>query len=81
MEVVERGQHKASDLFWSANNLSGDKVADPPVLGSLLLEGIWSCFLSSTLHPDRLEEFQRGGGGGGVSNLFFFCQTEVRVSA
>lgn len=29
-----------SDLFWSANNLSEDKVADPPMLGSLLLEGI-----------------------------------------
>lgn len=29
-----------SDLLWSANSLSGDKVADPPTLGSLLLEGI-----------------------------------------
>lgn len=34
-----------SDL--SANNLSEDKVADPPMLGSLLLEGIWSRFFLS----------------------------------
>lgn len=42
-----------SDLFWSANSLSRDKVADPPMLGSLLLEGIWSC------------SFLLGGGLGG----------------
>lgn len=53
--VVEGGQWTASDLFWSVNNLSEDKVADPPVLGSLLLEGIWGWFVLSG---------RRGGGRG-----------------
>lgn len=35
------GQWMVSDL--SANNLSEDNVAGPPMPGSLLLEGIWSC--------------------------------------
>lgn len=46
-----------SDLFWRANSLSRDKVADPPTLGSLLLEGIWSC------------SFLSGGGLGGDKQL------------
>lgn len=53
------GWWTASDLFWSANSLSRDKVADPPTLGSLLLEGIWRCFF---LSAGRMGE--DGGGWG-----------------
>lgn len=64
----------ASDLFWSANNLSEDKVADPPMLGSLLLEGIWSWFFplcSEGRGPWITEwgEIQRNGGGGVYSSF------------
>lgn len=75
----------ASDLFWSANNLSEDKMADPPMLGSLLLEGIWSCFFLSGWRVGGWGSFQRGGGGGSqtVSGLFLFLQpvsqSEVKV--
>lgn len=58
------GQWTASDLFWSANNLSEDKVADPPMLGSLLLEGIWSCFSLS------------GGGGERRGGVIAFFKTD-----
>lgn len=69
------GQWTASDLFWSANNLSEDKVADPPMLGSLL-EGIWSWFFLSARRGGGLGS-QTGGRFRGMGGLFLFLEPDL----